>query len=110
MKQFQEFKQDIERELMIKIIIGLRHGKISQSRAQKLAQEYLNLTNASNADELFNNMSKIIERYSEILEVYIKTATEYFDQKREYVLSEARKYLQRSQYDHALIILKKGEN
>lgn len=106
MKQFNDFKRDIERELMIKIIIGLRHGKISQAKAQKLAQEYLVIMKAVNSDELFTNMGKLVGMYSEILEVYLKTANEYFTQKKEELLRAGRKYMQQAQYDVAVSALK----
>jgi hypothetical protein len=106
MKNFNEFKKDIERELMIKIIMGLRYGKISQQKAEVLAKEYLELMSVSNTDELFTDMSKLIEKYSEILDVYIKTATEYFSQKKEELLRTGRHYMQQEQYDHAVSALK----
>lgn len=106
MKQFNDFKKDIERELMIKIIIGLRHGNISQAKAQRLAQEYLSVTNAENSEELFTNMGKLVEKYSEILEVYLKTANEYFDQKKDSLLQAGRKYMHQAQYDVAVSALK----
>ncbi|HRN96135.1 MAG TPA: hypothetical protein PLD54_01675 [Candidatus Levybacteria bacterium] len=109
MKNFEEFKKDIERELMVKIIMGLRYGKISQSKAETLAQEYLELMEVSNTDELFTNMSKLIERYSEMLEVYLKTATEYFTQRKEELLHAGRQYMQQSQYDNAVYALKGGK-
>ncbi len=108
MKNFETYKKDIERELMVKIIMGLRHGSLSQKKAQTIAQEYLVLMSAKNTDELFECMGKLIEKYAEMLEVYIKTASEYFNQKKEYVLSEARKYMQTAQYEHAVTVLQKG--
>ena len=109
MKNFDEFKKDVEREIMIKIIIGLRYGKISQKKAEVLAQEYTRLMQLTSADELFSQMAHIITQYTEMLEVYLKVASEYFSQKKEYVLSEARKYLQTAQYDKALAVLQGKE-
>ena len=109
MKNFEEFKKDVEREIMIKIIMGLRYGKISQKKAEVLAQEYTRLMQFKNTDELFSQMANIVEKYSEMLEVYLKVASEYFSQKKEYVLSETRRYLQTAQYDKALAVLQGKE-
>lgn len=106
MKNFQDFKNDIERELMVKIIMGLRYGSISQVKAQNLAQEYLTIMTAVNTDELFSNMGKIIEKYSEVLEIYLKTAAEYFAQKKEVLLDAGRKQMQLTQYENAVYALR----
>ena len=45
MNNLTEFKKEFEREMLIKIIIGLRYGKISNEQAQVLAKEYLNASN-----------------------------------------------------------------
>jgi hypothetical protein len=109
MKNFSEYKKDIERELMIKIIIGLRHGKITERKAEELAKEYMSLVSVQSTEELFRGLSQKIEKHSEILEVYLKTATEYFGQKKDEYLQKGREYMKKSQYDHAVHALK-GEN
>lgn len=110
MKNFEQFKKDVERELMVKIIMGLRHGRISQRKAEILAQEYLQISSVSNTDELFRQMSQLIEQYSEMLEVYLKTATEYFSQRKEELLNAGRYYMQQAQIENAVYALQGRRN
>lgn len=102
MKTLNEFKNDVERELMVKVIMGLRHGKISKEKAQSIAREYIKLREAENSEQLFENMASLIIKYSEILDVYLKTASEYFMYKTNQLLNEGRKYMKIEQYDLAV--------
>jgi hypothetical protein len=106
MKNFEEYKKDIERELMVKIIMGLRYGKISHQKAEQLAQEYSQIMSAQNAEELFAQLSARIEYFTEMLEVYLTSATEYFAQKKEELLEAGRSYMKISDYENAVYALK----
>lgn len=105
----QTIKQQLEREMMVKIIIGLRHGKLSQEKAQVLAREYLAVTNTHSEEEMLSKLFLLIERYAEMLDVYVKVASQFFADQKEKILLEARSLLAVQNYDAALSVLK-GEN
>lgn len=105
----QTLKQQLEREMMVKIIIGLRHGKLSQEKAQTLAREYLAVTNTHSEEEMLSKLFLLIERYAEMLDVYVKVAAQFFAEQKERVLADTRTFLGVKNYDAALSVLK-GEN
>lgn len=106
MKTLKDYKNDIERELMVKVILGLRHGNITKEKAQDIATEYLKLRESTDIEQLFSNMSRLFNEYSEVLEVYLKTASKYFSDKTNLLLFEGRKYMNLRQYDLAVDALK----
>jgi protoheme ferro-lyase len=91
---------------MIKIIMGLRHGIISESKAEKLAKEYTSLMDIQSIDEFFSTLAQKINSFSEMLDIYIQSANDYFNQKTEEFLSNGRSYMKSSQYDKAVNALK----
>jgi hypothetical protein len=106
MKNLIEYKKDVERELMIKIIIGLRHGTISETKAEYLAKEYTSLMNIESVDEFFSNLAQRVNKYTEILDVYIRSANEHFTHKTEELLKNGRIFIKNAQYDQAVIALR----
>ena len=110
MNNLTEFKKEFEREMLIKIIIGLRYGKISNEQAQVLAKEYLNASNEGTEEKILSRLFSLIEKYTDMLELYIQLANKYFSEKREQVLTMTREYLLAQEYELALKTLKGGMN
>ncbi len=106
MDQFNTLKKDFEREVMVKIIVGLRHGTISEERARVLAHDFLDCMSASDGDTFFSKTVTLLEKFSEMIDLYLKYAEEYFIEKRDYLLSIAREYMKAKQYDEAVSALR----
>ena len=103
-----EFKKEFEREMLIRIIIGLKYGKLSNDQAQLLSKEYLEASGYETVESMLAKLYSLIEKYSDILEVYIQLANKYFTAKKEQILTQAREYMSVQQYDVALTVLKGG--
>lgn len=106
MNTLSEFKIEFEREMLIKIIIGLRYGKISNEQAQQLAGEYLMAVREENAENILSKIYTMAGTFNDILELYIRLASKHFTEKKEQILTQAREYMNIQQYDVALNVLK----
>ena len=79
MKNFTEFKKDIERDLMLQIIMHMKRHTLTTKKAQKLAQEFLPTLKNSTIETFLDDLSKLSYNYKEIRDVFMKYAQQYED-------------------------------
>lgn len=82
MKNFDQFKHDFKQDVLIKVIVALRHDAITQNRASGLAQAILEIFSEENPRAVFTLINKLSETNSDIVDIFIKRATEYDDRKK----------------------------
>lgn len=105
---YAKLKTNIERELLMVLIMGLRYKKISSIRAKEVSRKMLEtLKTSSTSIEALDSISKICERYPELVEPYIKVAKKYEEEDKQQKLNGISFYLQSGDVD---IVLKQIKN
>lgn len=101
---------NFKRDLMTRIIIELRHAKITTRYARRIAQEVLPLFQSPTVKDFSHAASKISQYYPEIRDSFMKTLKEYENETVQERLANARFFIGISDIDKALYALKGGEN
>lgn len=76
-KNFEQFKRDFKRDLLVKIVINMKHGKMSRSRSQQLAKHVLKIYQETQAKKVFEQINKLAESHPDILDIFIKRMEEF---------------------------------
>lgn len=97
MTNFDQFKKDFKRELLVKVIIDLKYGKISHARAVRIAQDIVEIFKDQNPALVFSKINKMAETKPEVLDIFIKRISEYEARDREDRLAQIHVYLTPSQ-------------
>ncbi len=75
---YQTLKTNIERELLMVLILGLRHNNISKPRAKEVTKQLLKvLRGTDSTQEVLDNISRICQIFPELIDPYIKVAKKY---------------------------------
>ncbi len=98
----QQFIDDVQRDLLISMVMSLRHGKISEDKAQRLAQDFLIVKESKTLEDFVKELSKLIPNYPEAHEVYIKHAPSFYDTMAQNKLSHMQEYFVTAEYDKAI--------
>jgi len=93
MTNFEQFKRDFKRELLVKVIIDLKYGKISHARAVRIAQDIVAIFEEQNPTQVFAKINKMAETKPEVLDIFIKRINEYENRDREARLAQIHVYL-----------------
>jgi deoxyadenosine/deoxycytidine kinase len=106
MQNIMTVKKILERELLVTIIMGLRYGKITKEKAQKLSQEYKAIIVASKEEDVLQNLYATIQKYSELLDIYLTIAADFYEKKKQTCLAHGRQFIGSQRYDWAVQALK----
>lgn len=92
MKNFDQFKHDFKQDVLIKVIVAMRHEKVSAEKASYLARAISEIFE-NEPHEVFKKLNKLAETHPDILDIFIKRATEYDDRKRIEDINQIQIYL-----------------
>jgi hypothetical protein len=90
---FEQFKKDFKQDMLIKVIVALRHKKISQENASYMAKRILEIFQEEKVSDTFKKINKLAESHPNILEILIKRGTEYDERQRAEDISQIQIYL-----------------
>ena len=76
-QNFEKFKQDFKRDLLIKIVISMKHGRVSKDASQELAKRILEIFKIYEVPKVFESINKLSESYPEILDILITRGHEF---------------------------------
>ena len=93
MTNFDQFKKDFKRELLVKVIIDLKYGKISHPRAVQIAQNVVEIFKDNEPAQVFSKINKMAESKPEVLDIFIKRISEYEERERTDKLAQIHVYL-----------------
>lgn len=75
---YKNLKTNLERELLMVLILGLRHHNISNERAKDVARNLLGVLKTKNSsEEVLESLAKICQTFPELIDPYIKVAKKY---------------------------------
>ena len=77
MDNFNQFKKDFKRDLLIKIVVSMKHGWANKEESRSLAREVLKVFGEHDSALAFQKLNKLSERHPEILDIFIKRGYEF---------------------------------
>ncbi len=92
MTNLDQFKKDFKQDMLIKVIVAMRHEAIDSQEASYLAQFILEIFKEEKAMEIFKRINKLAEKHPEILDILIKRGTEYDEKQRVEEISQIQVY------------------
>lgn len=98
---FKDFQNRLEHMLLFQLTLNIKNGKLDPSDAQKIAQEYLQIT-AKTKEELLQGVINMGYTYTVIQPVIAKFSEEYDEEFRNDVLSHMKSKLQTGDMDGAI--------
>jgi hypothetical protein len=93
MKNFDQFKKDFKRELLVQIIVNMKYGKTSTAQAKTLATRINEIMQMEDSKEVFQALNKLSETNSNILDLFIKHAKEFEIKEKDERLEQIHIYL-----------------
>lgn len=90
---FELFKKDFKRDLLIQIVINMKHGQVSKASSSELAQEVLKIFREARAKQVFGRINKLAETHPEILDIFIKRGYEFDSREKDQRLEQISIYL-----------------
>lgn len=101
---------NMERDLMFKVITNMRAMEITMERAQRLAQDLLSQYPMEDMGQVVRAFQLLGVRYPEAQEIYIKYANEYFKRKAFHTQKKAFSHLKKGEIKRAVITAKGGNS
>lgn len=93
MKNFDQFKTDFKRDVLVQVIIDMKYGVTSKKRAAVLAEKILEIFKEEKASVAFAAINKLAETQPNILDIFIKRAQEFENRDKKLRLDQIHIYL-----------------
>ena len=107
-KNLEQYIIDIQRELLSKLILSLNTMQTTMERAQSLAQEFLGRLPVNSRQEIISVLKTVCFKYPEVLDVYLKYANEYDQEKANLFYEQAASSARGGDVEKALSYIKGG--
>lgn len=102
----EKFISDFERDLLLRIILNLRHKEISLKRAKMLAREFLEILPIEQKEDFMKKMKELGKTYREVMDLYIKYAALYHEDRKQEVIAATQVFLRNGDIDNAISLIK----
>lgn len=101
---YKKLRTDLERELLLTLIVGMKRNKISDKRAQMISKSFLQIMKSTDDKrELVNRVSILCQTYPEIVDGYLKTARKFEEEETSIKLLEVKAYLEEETLNIAIL-------
>lgn len=102
--------KDIERDVLIQALFGMKNKTIDIVEARQMAREFLAAEPFANIPDCLEKLYSLSEKYVGIRKVFLKYAKWYGEQKREEITNQAHEYIKRGDVSGAIEQIKGGLN
>ena len=109
MKSLERTIKDVERDLVINMVLGIRHGRINLKEARSLSKSFMTSFPFQDYKSLFETLYMLSNKYKEVRKVYIKYFPEFENEQREIILTNMRKFMKINDFENAIKVAR-GEN
>ena len=92
-QNFETFKKDFKRDLLIQIVINMKHGKTNKTGSKELAREVLEIFREGHSRQVFERINKLTETHPEILDIFIKRGYEFDSREKTEKIEQIHIYL-----------------
>ena len=79
---FETFKKDFKRDLLVKVVVALKFGHADRAGAAKFAQDTIGIFDTEEPVQMFAAINKLSETHPEILAPFIKRGSEYDEREK----------------------------
>lgn len=109
MNELNTLIKDVERDLVVKLVLGVKYGRIDLKEARNIAREFMAEHPYKNKEDLFEQLYIMSEKYNQVRKVYVKHVFEFEDEKRQNRLEIMRNYMKNNEYKNAVNVAKGGD-
>lgn len=93
MTNLDQFKHNFKKDVLIRVIVAMRHNRTTQKDASYLARQILEIFKEEKASEVFKKINKLAEKHPDVLEILIERGTEYDEVQRKENINKIQVYL-----------------
>ncbi len=105
MKELKDLMKDVERDLLIGIVISVKHKRLTLKESEKIAKEFIE-EKTEDYEKLFKKLFEMGKKYKIVRKIYVKYAPEYEYMKKERDLKIMRNYIEEKDYESAIEFVK----
>ena len=109
-KRFQVFKKDMQRDLLVHIVVRVRNGTITFEMAQNMSREIIDAFTKTTEPSIYEALYGIAKKHPGIADIFIKNANTYEKKKLTDDIPAIISFIKQNDIDNALRIAKGGEN
>ncbi len=104
----QTLLDDVEAELLSRIIVESEQKQLTRDKAAQLARDFLDLLPPQDKVDLLHKLGQLGEKYPEFRRMYIKYASEYEEELRQKKLQLMSEHIKQGEIEKALQVAKGG--
>lgn len=108
MKDLKTLTKDVERDLVINIVIGVRHGRLSMKEAKVISRKFMASFPFGDYEQLFETLYVLSNKFRVVRKVYIKYFPNYENEEREKILINMRNFMKVNDFENAVKTAKGG--
>lgn len=90
MKSLEELVKDVERDLVINMVIGVRHGRLTLKESKNLSKNFMASFPFGDHESLFENLYNLSSEYKVARKTYVKYAPDFYDRKSQEQIKKVR--------------------
>jgi hypothetical protein len=103
-KNLEKFTKDVERDLLVNILVSIRHKRMTKTQAIKLSKSFLEGFPFKDFESLLSALVVLSREFSEARKVYVKYAGKFFETKDKEKLETMRFYIGKNDYEKAILV------
>lgn len=98
--------KDVKREILLEVILGLRHYQITMQDAHYLAKDLLAIFPVKDIKDMLKKLNNLGKNYKTARKVFIKHANKYFEEEKRKTLETIPPIIEKGWIIQAVTILK----
>ena len=102
----KKFLENVERDLLLDIILNMRNRKITVGDAEKLARDFLAVLPIRDRQDLLGKLKSLSGKYSEARDVYLKYAAEEHETEKNQAVDTIANHIKNGEIEKALEVAK----
>lgn len=106
MKDIKELIKDIEADLVIGLVLSVKHKRINIKQAKVISKDFLSGFPFKDYEDLFMKLYVLSDKHRIVRKVYVKYSQSYEEELTKYILEKMREQITIKDFEKAIIIAK----
>lgn len=102
----KEYLENVERDLLLDIILNMRYRRITVGEAEKLARDFLAVLPVKDRHDLLEKLKGLSGKYQEARDVYVKYATEEHEEEKNKAVDIIAGHIKSGEIEKAIDVAK----
>src|SRR3989344_4998863 len=98
MKSLEQTIKDVERDLVINLVISVKYKRISFAESKKIAKDCISYFPFKDYEDLFERLYFLSNSYREVRKVYVKYSPAYYEERSKAILEILRNNMKGKDY------------